>query len=147
MSYKVIQFATGNVGRLALQGILEHPDLELVGVWVHSPDKAGRDAGELCGRAPTGVLATNDLDAILALTLSGFCARVDSIRVSEILNYDTYDQATVLFDTMGFGQPMDHVPFLLMPGVLAYAWGSVIHLMAEGLGVEVDEIRERYERV
>ena len=45
--WKVIQFATGNVGRLALQGILDHPDLELVGVWVHSPDKAGRDAGEL----------------------------------------------------------------------------------------------------
>ena len=227
-TWKVIQFATGNVGRLALQGILEHPDLELVGLWVHSADKAGKDAGELAGRAPVGVLATNDFDEILALeadavshnstgdlrpaeaaaeiaallasgknvvssavisllhpgtadramveqleaacaagqtscftsgidpgfandllplTLSGFCARVDSIRVSEILNYDTYDQATVLFDTMGFGRPMDNVPFLLMPGVLGYAWGSVIHLMAEGLGVEVEEVREHYERV
>src|SRR5262249_19688636 len=65
--YKVVQFATGNVGRLALQGILDHPYLELVGLWVHSPDKAGRDAGELCGRGSTGVLATNDFDAILAL--------------------------------------------------------------------------------
>ena len=67
MPYKVIQFATGHVGRLALQGILDHPDLELVGLWVHSADKAGRDAGELCGRAPVGVAATNDFDEILAL--------------------------------------------------------------------------------
>ena len=44
-----------------------NPDLELVGVWVHSPDKVGKDAGELAGLAPTGVLATNDVDALLAL--------------------------------------------------------------------------------
>ena len=47
--------------------IIRHPELELVGVWVHSADKAGRDAGELCGLPPTGVLATNDADALLAL--------------------------------------------------------------------------------
>lgn len=227
MPYRVIQHSTGNVGTHALRAIIEHPDLELVGLWVHSPDKAGRDAGALCGLPPTGVTATNDFDAILALdadvvshnatgdlrpheaaaemaallrsgknvvstsvisllhppsadramvemleaacaeggtscftsgidpgfandliplTLTGMCSRVDSVRVAEILNYDTYDQATVLFDTMGFGKPMDEVPFLLMPGVLAYAWGAVVHLLAEGLGVEVDRITETYER-
>jgi len=67
MSYKVIQWATGNVGHLALKGIIEHPDLELVGLLVHSPDKAGKDAGELVGLAPVGVKATNDVDEILAL--------------------------------------------------------------------------------
>ena len=45
--YRVAQWSTGNVGRLALRGIVQHPELELVGVLVHSPDKAGRDAGEL----------------------------------------------------------------------------------------------------
>lgn len=66
VSYKVIQWATGGVGRAGIQGILSHPDLELVGVWVHSDDKVGRDAGELAGEAPVGVAATNDVDALLA---------------------------------------------------------------------------------
>jgi hypothetical protein len=67
MAYRVIQWATGNVGRAALQGILSHPQLELAGVWVHSADKAGRDAGELCGGARIGVTATTDVEEILAL--------------------------------------------------------------------------------
>jgi len=68
MPFRVIQWATGNVGRAAIAGILAHPELELAGVWVHSPAKAGRDAAELCGRATTtGVVATNDRDALLAL--------------------------------------------------------------------------------
>jgi hypothetical protein len=41
MAYRVIQWATGNVGRAAVQGIVAHPDLELVGAWVHSPHKVG----------------------------------------------------------------------------------------------------------
>jgi len=64
---RVVQWATGNIGTWALRRVIEHPDLELVGVWVHSPDKAGRDAGELCGLDPVGVAATNDIDEILAL--------------------------------------------------------------------------------
>ncbi len=67
MAYRVIQWATGNVGRAAIQGILSHPQLELAGAWVHSADKAGRDVGDLCGLGPVGVRATADVDAILAL--------------------------------------------------------------------------------
>ena len=59
MAHRVIQFATGNVGTLALRAIIEHPDLELVGLWVHSPDKAGRDAGE----EPLEVLASGFANA------------------------------------------------------------------------------------
>ena len=66
MPYRVIQWATGNVGRAAIEGILSHPELELVGTWVHSPDKAGRDVGELCGLGPIGVRATTDVGEILA---------------------------------------------------------------------------------
>jgi hypothetical protein len=65
--YKVIQWATGFVGQEAIKGVLAHPELELVGTWVHSPDKVGRDVGELCGLDPVGVTATNDLDEICAL--------------------------------------------------------------------------------
>jgi 2,4-diaminopentanoate dehydrogenase len=64
---RVIQWATGNVGSRAMRRVIEHPDLELVGLWVSSSDKAGRDAGELAGLAPNGVLATNSADELIAL--------------------------------------------------------------------------------
>ena len=64
----VIQFSTGNVGRHALRLIIERPDLRLVGMHAHAADKVGRDAAELCGLdRPTGILATDDIDALVAL--------------------------------------------------------------------------------
>lgn len=65
--YRVVQWATGNVGSRALRHAIEHPDLDLVGVWVHSANKVGHDAGELAGLAPIGVRAVNDLQSVLAL--------------------------------------------------------------------------------
>jgi hypothetical protein len=227
MAHRVVQWGTGNVGIRSLRAILGHPDLELVGLWVHSDNKVGVDAGELCGLSPAGISATNDDDAILALDADcvaynatadlrpgeavqdlcrilasgknvvstsvvplihpksgerswvdalekacaeggtscftsgidpGFandllpialldaCESVRSVRVMEILNYDTYDQATVLFDTMGFGQALDATPLLLFPGALTLAWGGVVNAIAEALGVEVEEIKEVSER-
>lgn len=64
--YRVVQWATGNIGTRSLRSVIEHPDLDLVGVYVHTPDKTGRDAGELCGLAATGVTATNDIGAVIA---------------------------------------------------------------------------------
>ncbi|MBV8560965.1 MAG: diacylglycerol kinase [Acidimicrobiia bacterium] len=228
MAYKVIQWATGNVGSLALRGIIEHPELELVGLLVHSPAKAGQDAGTLAGVGAVGVKATNDVDEVLALdadavsymatgdlrpweavedmarilesgknvvstsvvpliyppcadsksverleaaclagdtscftsgidpgfandllplVVSGVMARIDSLRIMEILNYNTYLQPEVLFETMGFGQSMDHTPLLLLPGILSSAWGPVVQVLAAGLGVELEDVREWYDRV
>ena len=63
-----IQFSTGNVGRHALRTIIGRPDLELVGVHANGAQKLGRDAAELCGLdEPTGVVATDDIDALVAL--------------------------------------------------------------------------------
>jgi hypothetical protein len=227
MPYRVIQWGTGNVGIRSLRAIIGHPDLELVGLWVHSDNKVGVDAGDLCGLPSVGVAATNDVDAVLALDADcvaynatadlrpgeavqdlcrilasgknvvstsvvplihpksgekawvdalekacaeggtscftsgidpGFandllpialldaCESVQSVRVMEILNYDTYDQATVLFETMGFGQALDATPLLLFPGALTLAWGGVVNSIAEALGVELDEIKEVSER-
>jgi 4-hydroxy-tetrahydrodipicolinate reductase len=67
--------------------------------------------------------------------------------VQEIVNYATYDQPEVVFGTMGFGQPLDATPLLLAPGALRFAWGGTLRLLAEGLGVALDEIREVHERV
>ena len=227
MTYRVIQWSTGNVGRHALRCIARHPELELVGLWVHAPEKAGTDAGVLCGLEPNGVTATNDVDALLALdadcvcytatadlrpaeavkdlerilasgknvvssslvsmiypphvapgmrepleaacrtgnsscftsgidpgwandllpfVLTGACEYIDEVRVMEVVNYATYAQPTVLFDTMGFGKPLDASPLLLLPGGLSLAWGGVVKVLAAGLGVEVDELREVHER-
>lgn len=67
MTYRVIQWATGGVGRAAIEGIVSHPELDLVGCWVHGAEKVGRDAGEICGLPALGVTATDDVDALLRL--------------------------------------------------------------------------------
>jgi hypothetical protein len=85
----------------------------------------------------------NDL---LPLVLSGLCEKWQEIRCQEIINYATYDQPQVLFETMGFGKPLDHVSLLLAPGSITFAWGGTIRLLAEALGVELEDIRERHER-
>ncbi|HLV73903.1 4-hydroxy-tetrahydrodipicolinate reductase [Actinomadura hallensis] len=230
MTYRVVQWSTGNVGRHAIAGIDARPDLELAGVWVSSPAKVGEDAGRLAGLGrDLGVTATGDADALLALrpdcvvytsmadvrlmeaiddlcrilragvnvvssspvflqfpdgvvppemsdpvreaaaeggasifvngidpgfandvlplAVTGISERIDQVRCMEILNYATYDQATVLFDIMGFGGPMDETPMLLQPGVLTTAWGSVVRQIAAGLGVELDGIAEWHARL
>jgi 2,4-diaminopentanoate dehydrogenase len=228
MTYQVAQWGTGNVGRLALRGILEHPELELVGLLVHSEEKAGKDAGEIAGLGPVGVTATTNPDEIVALgadcvsymatgdlrpddavadmrrvleagtnvvstsvvplvyppsapgryrdpldaacktggvscftsgidpgfandlvpfAFLGSVERVDSVRVMEILDYSTYEQADVLFDIMGFGKSLDELPLLLQPGIIGLAWGCTVSVLAAGLGAELDDIREVHERV
>ena len=67
MTHRVVQWTTGNVGRRSVAAIVAHPDLELVGCYAWSPDKVGTDVGDLCGTGSTGVLATDDVDALLAL--------------------------------------------------------------------------------
>ena len=82
----------------------------------------------------------------LPLVLTGVCERIDEVRVSEVLNYATYNQPMVIFDIMGFGRPIDEVPMILQPGVMTMAWGSVVRQLAAGLGVELDSVEEWYER-
>ena len=230
MTYRVVEWSTGNVGRHAIAGIDARPDLELVGVWVSSDAKDGKDAGELAGLGRSlGVAATTDADALLALkpdcivhtamadhrlpealadlerflraginvvssgpvflqypegvvpaelieplqkagaeggvslwvngvdpgfandwlplVMTSVMERIDEVRCMEILNYNTYDQAMILFDVMGFGRPIDDVPMLLTPGVLTLAWSSVVRQIAAGLDVELDSVEEWYERL
>ncbi len=64
---RIVVWSTGGVGSIAIDAIARRPDLDLVGVWVHSAAKVGQDAGVLAGREPLGVLATDDADALIAL--------------------------------------------------------------------------------
>ena len=226
MPYRVIQWATGTVGIHAVPAIAAHPDLELVGLWVHSDSKAGRDAGEICGGEPLGVVATQDADALLALDADcvcytassdirpdqvvedlcrilasgknavntsfvpllyppvagpgieerlraaaveggttlytsgidpGFgnagatiaalavCKEVRHVRMMEIVNYATWDNPFTMFEIMGFGKDDESQSLLLAPGSTALAWGPVVQLVADAIGLHVDTIEERHE--
>ncbi len=226
MKYRVIQWATGHVGKHALRAAAQHPEMELVGLWVSGEGKAGKDAGELCGIGPIGVKATRDAEELLALdadcvsyaaatdyrpveaiedmcrilasgknlvtssfvpliypwhavpefakqledacqkgrtsfycsgidpgfspdalpiVLSSLSERIDSVRAQEIFNYATYDQPETLFEVMGFGKPEGTPVPLLIPGSLTLAWGPSVRMVADALGVELEEIRQWHE--
>ncbi|BBZ68590.1 hypothetical protein MINS_40190 [Mycolicibacterium insubricum] len=83
---------------------------------------------------------------VLPLALAGNCQSIEQVRCMEIVDYATYDSATVMFDVMGFGRPLDEIPLLLMPGVLSMAWGSVVRQLAAGLGLTLDGLEEMYLR-
>jgi 2,4-diaminopentanoate dehydrogenase len=67
MRVRAIQWATGAMGTACLRSMLDHPDVEVVGTYVYSAAKAGRDIGEMAGRAPIGVLSTDDVEEICSL--------------------------------------------------------------------------------
>jgi 4-hydroxy-tetrahydrodipicolinate reductase len=83
----------------------------------------------------------------LPLVMTSVSERIEQVRCMEILNYATYDQPMVIFDIMGFGGSLDETPFILTPGVLTTAWGSVVRQIAAGLEIQLDEIVEHHERV
>jgi hypothetical protein len=76
----VLQWATGNVGRNAVEGIVGHPDLDLIGARVYSGDKVGRDVGDLCGIGPLGAthhemaVATEPIDTPVGVIEAGTVA-------------------------------------------------------------------------
>jgi hypothetical protein len=223
----VVVWGTGNVGLPAIRAVVAARDLELVGVIVANPAKVGVDAGLLADIAPTGVIATDDAAAVLAmhpdavaycasgdfrpddaladieqclraganvvtsaiyallhppsapvalrerieaacaagnssifvtgidpgwaldllpLMLSGVAGRIDEIRAQEIFCYETYHAPDAVRFLIGFGQPLDQLPPMLMPEVLEGLWGGMIRVVADGLGLNVDAIRTHVER-
>jgi hypothetical protein len=73
------------------------------------------------------------------------CSRVDSVRMSEIVNYATWDNPFTMFDIMGFGRSSESESILLAPGSTALAWGPVVSLVARSIGLRLDDIVERHE--
>jgi hypothetical protein len=65
--YRVIQWATGHVGQIAIRHFADNPSFELVGVLFTNPDKVGRDAGELAHIPATGVIASDDVEKMVAM--------------------------------------------------------------------------------
>ena len=226
MSYKVIVWGTGLVGKAVLRHLLAHPLYEVVGVIVSSEEKNQRDIGELLDISPTGIIASTDSDSILALeadvvayfgpsaiyadinmanltaalragkhvvetsmgvfenpsrapaelieqidaacavhgksffsggidpgfandlfpmTLLGVCAQVDKIRTIEFIDAGTYpDQESLI--QMGLKSTPDQDAVLAIPGIMSAVWGGPLYMMADALGVEIEETRELYDR-
>lgn len=67
MTYRIVQWTTGNVGKRSVRAVALNPNLELVGCYAWSADKVGRDVGDLCGIEALGVTATDDVEALLVL--------------------------------------------------------------------------------
>ena len=228
MAIRVAVWGPGSIGVIALRAVIDHPELELVDLVVHSDAKAGRDAGNLCGAGPVGVVATTDPSALLGgdadvvvyaaaanlrpleavndmasilsaaknvvscsivplvypnavdaaftdplreaalaggvsffttgidtgfandvlpLALSGVSRNIESVCVTEMFNYATYPDRTAVYDILGFGKPPEEVPFAATPGVFTFGWGPVLHQLADGLGVRVNDIKETVERI
>ena len=83
---------------------------------------------------------------LIPLAFAGTCQRIEQVRCMEIADYASYDGAIVMFDVMGFAKPLEDIPMLFLPGVLGIAWGPSIRQVAAGLGVEIDDITEAYDR-
>jgi 4-hydroxy-tetrahydrodipicolinate reductase len=216
------------MGIIALRGVIDHPELQLTDLVVHSDAKAGRDAGELCGIAPVGVVATQDAAPMLAgdadvvvyaaganlrpleavgdmvsilragknvvscsvvplvfpdavdgafidplrqaaldggvsffttgidsgfandvlpLVLTGVSRVIESVRVTEMFNYATYPDQAAVYEILGFGKPPEFTAFAATQGVFTFGWGPVLHQLAAGLGVKIDNIEESNERI
>ncbi|MDT5184422.1 MAG: hypothetical protein QOI29_2580 [Mycobacterium sp.] len=226
-TYKVAVWATGGVGRFAIRTVVDRPNLELVGAWVHSARKDGEDVGTLAGIASVGVRASRDeaavldgdancvvyaapagsrpkealadlcrilaagknvvttslpglvyergslseryLDAIrqaahtgtssifssgiepgfgcdlFPIALMTMSHKVYSVRGIEITNYSRYSVEFDMRELFGFGQPLDYQGGLKSPGVLTWGWGAAVTMVADALGVQLDEIREECE--
>ena len=226
--HRVVVWSTGGIGSIAIRAIHQRPNLDLVGVWVHSEDKVGKDAGELANGEPIGLATTNDADALIALkpdcviyaasgperdalaipdyvkllsaginvvTTSttrlvnphayepaewrdqlavaakegqvslyasgiepGFAAdylplvlttqssQIEKIHAYEIGLYDDYGVPDIMSDALGFGRPLDYQPWISFPGAIAGEWQGQIRMVADALGVEVQEVRETFDR-
>ncbi len=228
MTFRVIQWGTGNVGYHSLRHLIQHPDYELVGVHAHGESKVGRDAADIAGLpGATGVIATGDVDALLALEpdcvlyntngenrpveaigelsrilgagidvlstalifvvyppfadpsmsepLAEACEKgqstlytngvdpgfsgdvmplaalqvadqVDQVLVQELVDYSTYEDPGFTGVAFGFGCPAEVKPIMSQPGILRSGRGGMVQMIADRLGIELDEIRESYER-
>ncbi|HTV96375.1 MAG TPA: hypothetical protein VME42_10225 [Steroidobacteraceae bacterium] len=82
--YRVVQWATGRIGQSSLRELIRSPRMKLVGVYVHSEAKAGRDAGELCGLPAVGVTATRRIEEIIALKPDCVVAMPEGCNVDDV---------------------------------------------------------------
>ncbi|MCB0941877.1 MAG: dihydrodipicolinate reductase [Mycobacterium sp.] len=136
--YRVIQWATGGVGKAAIQGVLRHPELELVGCWVHSADKDGRDVGELIGEDPIGVAASTDVDALLATDAD--CVMYSPLLPDDQVVMQILRSGKNVVTPVGWVYPDRENPSVRAIEEAALAGGVTLH----GSGIHPGGITERF---
>jgi hypothetical protein len=122
-------------------------------VWLVAPRHADewlRTPLERACKAGNTSLYINGVDPgfsgdTLVYTALSLAARATAATVQEIFDYGSYDDAEFTGVSMGFGTAPDHTPIMFQPGVLASLWGGQVRSLADGLGVELDEVNERRE--
>jgi hypothetical protein len=82
----------------------------------------------------------------LPLVLSTQSSSIESIHSYEIGLYDDYGVPDIMINGLGFGQPLDYQPWISFPGAIAGEWGGQLRLIGDAFGVEVQEVREEYDR-
>jgi len=85
--YKVVQWATGRIGESSLRELIRSPQMQLVGVYVHSEAKEGRDAGDLCGLPPIGIKATRHIEKIIALKPDCVVGNQEGANVDDVCRF------------------------------------------------------------
>ena len=83
----------------------------------------------------------------LAVTAAGLCTRIRTIRCQEIFDYSTYNQPEAVRIRCGFGGSMEETPIMLLPSVPTMVWGGNVRLIGRGLGMPIDDITEKVERL
>ena len=84
---------------------------------------------------------------VLPLVLTGVSRVIESVRVTEMFNYATYPDRSAVYEILGFGKPPEYEAFAVQPGIFTFGWGPVLHQLAAGLGVKIDNIEESNERI
>jgi hypothetical protein len=123
-------------------------------VWLVAPEQADNwlrePLAQACSEGDT-TLYINGIDPgfsgdTLVYTALSLTARATAVTVQEIFDYGSYDDAEFTGVSFGFGANPDHTPILFSPGVLASMWGAQVRSLAADLGIELDEVRERYDK-
>jgi hypothetical protein len=122
-------------------------------VWLVAPEHADdwlRDPLQQACKSGDTSLYINGIDPgfsgdTLVYTALSLSARATAITVQEIFDYGSYDDAEFTGVSMGFGTTADHTPIMFQPGVLTSLWGGQVRSLADGLGIELDDVRERHE--
>jgi len=82
----------------------------------------------------------------LVLTLATLSHEIEQVRTQEFFTYTDYPVAFTIFEVFGLGKPLEHRCIMELPGVQASAWAPPVRMVADALGVALDEIRETYEK-
>lgn len=114
-------------------------------------DPALRGPIEAACRKGNSTLFVNGIDPGFSgdlLPLAGLAVSdlVTQVVVQEIFDYSTYDRTAFTAIAFGFGQKPDFTPPMATPGAVIHTWGGMLHMIANAMGVQIEEMRDRFER-